>query len=120
MCVSCGVPLDDRRVPAGRRRARARSSASSSRARPSSRSRTRLVGQYGDRVLATPKDAGFGLAAYLVPIALVLLALIAGAAVMLPKWRNRERARASARTTAPRLTDADSARLDEDLARYEV
>jgi cytochrome c-type biogenesis protein CcmH len=80
-----------------------------------------LVGTYGDRVLASPKEKGFGLAAYLVPIALVL-AMLAGLAVYLPRWRrNRDDTENSAITpSGPALTDADSQRLAEDLARYDV
>ena len=70
MCVSCGVPL---------------AIAESPQADAERREITRLIEQgktkqeildslvatYGDTVLASPKDEGFGLAAYLVPIALV-------------------------------------------------
>lgn len=123
MCVSCGVPLAIADSPqADRERAEIR----------------RLIGQgltkqqiedelvtiYGRRVLANPPDSGFGLAAYLVPIALVLAAL-ALIAVLLPRWR---RARASATQVAAAtnghaaapLSPDDARRLDEDLARYEV
>ncbi len=120
MCVSCGVPL---------------AIAESPQADAERREITRLIAQgktkqeildslvanYGDRILASPKEEGFGLAAYLVPIALVL-AMLAGLAVTLPRWRrNRDSAEDSATTTdGPPLTDADSQRLAEDLARYDV
>ncbi len=121
MCVSCGVPL---------------AIAESPQADAERREITRLiklgmtkqeildslVGTYGDRVLASPKDKGFGLAAYLVPIALVL-AMLAGLAVYLPRWRrNRDRdpENGAFATGSPALTDADSQRLAEDLARYDV
>jgi cytochrome c-type biogenesis protein CcmH len=117
MCVSCGVPLaiaDSPQADAERKEI----------VRLIKQGKTKgqiedaLVATYGHRVLATPKDSGFGLAAYLVPIALVLLALIAGA-IVLPRWKNRERAE-SAPDEAPRLTEADSERLDEDLAKYRI
>ena len=44
--------------------------------------------------------------------------VIAGA-ILLPKWKKRERA-GSDLDTAPRLTDADSDRLDQDLAKYRI
>jgi cytochrome c-type biogenesis protein CcmH len=119
MCVSCGVPL---------------AIAESPQADAERREITRLIKQgktkqeildnlvvtYGDRVLASPKDEGFGLAAYLVPIAIVLAMLIA-LAVYLPRWRrNRDDADGAIATDGPALTDADSQRLAEDLARYDV
>lgn len=120
MCVSCGVPL---------------AIAESPQADAERREITRLIAQgktkqeildslvvtYGDRVLASPKDEGFGLAAYLVPIALVL-AMLAGLAIALPRWRrNRDDAENGTPAAAgPALSDADSQRLAEDLARYDV
>ena len=79
-----------------------------------------LVVQYGDRVLALPKEHGFNLAVYLIPIA-VLLGGLALLAVMLPRWRRGARARALATGTAggPGLSDEETRRLDEDLARYD-
>jgi cytochrome c-type biogenesis protein CcmH/NrfF len=82
--------------------------------------KTELVSTYGDRVLAMPKDKGFGLVAYLVPIAIVL-AMLAGLAVVLPRWRrNRDGPGSAIAPDGPPLTDADSQRLAEDLARYDV
>jgi cytochrome c-type biogenesis protein CcmH len=118
MCVSCGVPL---------------AIAESPQADAERREITRLIQQgktkqeildslvvtYGDRVLASPKDEGFGLAAYLVPIALVLAMLIA-LAVYLPRWRRNRDADGTPAADGPTLTDADSQRLAEDLARYDV
>ena len=119
MCVSCGVPL---------------AIAESPQADAERREITRLIKQgktkqeildslvvtYGDRVLSSPKDEGFGLAAYLVPIALVL-AMLAALAVYLPRWhRNRDDADGTPAADGPAITDADSQRLAEDLARYDV
>jgi cytochrome c-type biogenesis protein CcmH/NrfF len=78
-----------------------------------------LVAQYGDRVLALPRDDGFNLAVYLVPIAAVLLAL-ALLALALPRWRRHARAQAAAPAIAvPTLSVEDAQRLDEDLARHD-
>jgi cytochrome c-type biogenesis protein CcmH/NrfF len=78
-----------------------------------------LVAQYGERVLALPRDDGFNLAVYLVPIAAVALAL-ALLALTLPRWRRDARARAAApAVAAPALSAEDAQRLDEDLARHE-
>jgi cytochrome c-type biogenesis protein CcmH len=121
MCVSCGVPLaiaESPQADAERREI----------TRLIAQGKTKqeildsLVGTYGNRVLASPKDKGFGLVAYLVPIALVL-AMLAGLAIYLPRWRrNRDDddPDTSLRPDGPALTDADSQRLAEDLARYDV
>ncbi|HEX5927187.1 MAG TPA: cytochrome c-type biogenesis protein [Baekduia sp.] len=119
MCVSCGVALaiaESPQADAERREI----------TRLIKQGKTKqeildsLVGTYGDRVLASPKDKGFGLAAYLVPIAIVL-AMLAGLAVYLPRWRrNRDPEDSAIAAEGPALTDADSQRLAEDLARYDV
>jgi cytochrome c-type biogenesis protein CcmH len=120
MCVSCGVALaiaESPQADAERREI----------TRLIKQGKTKqeildsLVGTYGDRVLASPKEKGFGLAAYLVPIAIVL-AMLAGLAVYLPRWRrNRDDTENSGiAPDGPALTDADSQRLAEDLARYDV
>ncbi len=120
MCVSCGVPLaiaDSPQADAERREI----TELIKQGKTKQEILDNLVGTYGNRVLASPKDKGFGLAAYLVPIAIVLAMLIA-LAVALPRWRrNRDDAENGAIAPAgPDLTDADSQRLAEDLARYDV
>jgi cytochrome c-type biogenesis protein CcmH len=119
MCVACGVPLDIAESPqADRERAYIRKLVA--RGLTKDQIKSELVATYTDRVLATPKDSGFGLAAYLVPIALVLAAL-AALAVLLPRWRKRSRDDDGAfAATGPELSDADARRVDEDLARYDV
>lgn len=85
-----------------------------------------MVSQYGPNVLALPSDKGFGLAAYAIPIALVIL-LGLGLALMLPRWRRRRPAGMSSAAgtvegtpPAAALSGGDLRRLDEDLARYEI
>jgi cytochrome c-type biogenesis protein CcmH/NrfF len=121
MCVSCGVPLAIAESPQAdaERKEIARLIAQG---KTKDQIKDALVAQYGDRVLATPKDEGFGLAAYLVPIALVLLALAAGL-YFVPKWRAKRTPgdpAAAGASAGPRISDADARRLEEDLARYEV
>lgn len=81
-----------------------------------------LVVQYGDRVLALPREEGFNLAVYLVPIAVALAGLVL-IVVALPRWRRRTRALAAAGGSSTAqgaaLSDEDATRLDEDLARYD-
>ncbi|WP_445151627.1 cytochrome c-type biogenesis protein [Baekduia sp. Peel2402] len=117
MCVACGVPLDIAESPqATQERQYIRSLVAQGKTKQEVKDQ--LVAEYGDRVLATPKDSGFGLAAYLVPIAIVLIAIIAGL-FFVPKWRAKKGGDDPS-DQGPRLSDADSRRLEEDLARYEV
>ena len=73
-----------------------------------------LVDEFGDEVLALPDDDGFDLAAYLIPLA-VLLGAGAAIAVGVNRWRRRP-GPPSTDTASP----SDSKRLDEDLARYDL
>jgi cytochrome c-type biogenesis protein CcmH/NrfF len=75
-----------------------------------------LVAQYGESVLGKPPAHGFNLVVYVVPPALVALALIT-LVVTLPKWRRRARA-ALPLAAGPPLSPDDTRRLDEELARY--
>ena len=76
--------------------------------------KTALAAEFGDEVLATPDDDGFEIAAYLVPLA-ILLAAGAAIAVGVRRWRRRPAATPD-RAAAP----SDSKRLDDDLARYDL
>jgi cytochrome c-type biogenesis protein CcmH len=75
-----------------------------------------LARQYGDEVLGLPKNDGFNLAAYLVP---VLGGLAAAALIVFALARWRRPRRAGPTTPAPGISSADSRRLDEDMARYD-
>jgi cytochrome c-type biogenesis protein CcmH len=75
-----------------------------------------LVEQFGPSVLATPEDKGFDLAAYLVPIGLGLLALIA---LVVAARRFYRRSEEPAPETAEPLDDDDARRLDAELAAYD-
>jgi cytochrome c-type biogenesis protein CcmH len=118
MCVACGVPLDIAESPqADRERAFIRRLVA--RGLTKDQVKSELVATYTDRVLAMPKSEGFGLAAFLVPIALVLAALVA-LAIFLPRWRNRGDGPGGLAPAGPALSAADNDRLNEDLARYDV
>jgi cytochrome c-type biogenesis protein CcmH/NrfF len=121
MCVSCGVPLAIAESPQADAERREITRLIDE-GKTKDQVKAALIAQYGRRVIASPEDKGFGLAAYLVPIALVLLALLAGA-YFLPKWRASARERDAAGAPVaegPRLSDADAARLDQDLANYKL
>jgi cytochrome c-type biogenesis protein CcmH len=74
-----------------------------------------LVDEFGPGVLAQPEEKGFSLAAYLVPIALALLAL-AGLAVAARRLRRRP---AEAAIAPEPLAPIENARLDAELAAYD-
>ena len=78
-----------------------------------------LVGQYGPAVLGKPPAHGFNLTVYILP-PLILITGIGTLALLLPKWRRRSRANASARApiAEPSIATADAHRLDEELRRY--
>ncbi len=77
-----------------------------------------LVGQYGPTVLGLPATHGFDLAAYLVPI-VVVLGLLTTVALLLPRWRRHARLAAAAQApAAATLSASDSERLDAELSRF--
>ena len=73
-----------------------------------------LVAEFGNEVLAQPGDDGFEIAAYLIPLA-ILLGAGTAIAVGVRRWRRRPAATTGAPTTA-----TESKRLDDDLARYDL
>jgi len=116
MCVTCNVPLNIAESPqADRQRALIRGLIA--RGRDKEQVKAALVAEYGEDVLALPDEDGVGLAAYLVPVALIA-ALAAGLALLLPRWRRRRPAPAAAGAGAD-LRPGEAVRLDEDLARYD-
>ncbi|HET7445068.1 MAG TPA: cytochrome c-type biogenesis protein CcmH [Solirubrobacterales bacterium] len=78
-----------------------------------------LVAEYGDEVLALPQDSGFSLSAYVVPIVAFIVAAIA-IAFGVAKWRRASGSGDDSRPAAAGLSAEDSARLDEDLGRYDL
>lgn len=78
-----------------------------------------LVAEYGDEVLALPPRSGFSLSAYVVPIVAFLIAL-AALAVGVLRWRRAGGDPPDTPQPAAGPSDADSERLDADLARYDL
>ena len=119
MCTVCGTPLNQAQSPqAERQRVFIRRLIADGESKDDIKAA--LKEEYGPAVLALPDDDGFGIAVYLVPIGL-LLAALAGLAFALPRWRGRAGSDAGfTGSAAPPLSDADSKRLDEDLARYDA
>jgi cytochrome c-type biogenesis protein CcmH len=116
MCDVCGVPLNIANSPrADQQRQEIRELIREG--RTEQQIKDILVARYGPSILATPPDHGYTLAAYLVPIG-VVLALLAGLAVLLPRWRRRRTKADAEEVEQPEISPADARRLDEDLARF--
>jgi cytochrome c-type biogenesis protein CcmH/NrfF len=78
-----------------------------------------LVAEYGDAVLALPQDSGFSLSAYLVPVIAFVIAAIALALGVL-RWRRAGGGSDGPAPPAEGPSAEDAARLDADLARYDL
>jgi cytochrome c-type biogenesis protein CcmH len=80
-----------------------------------------LVEEYGPNVLAEPRDDGFGLTAWVVPL-LAGLAALALVVLTARRWRGARRAETDSEagaTPAPGVGPADARRLDAELAAYD-
>lgn len=115
MCIECGVPLDVASDASTAKIERAFITRMIAQCKSKDQIKAALAAQFGDRVLATPKSEGFGLAAWVVPLAafLAAAALITAAAL---RWRRRR----SRIAEPPPNVATDSARLDADLHRYDL
>ena len=78
---------------------------------------TKLVAQFGEGVLAAPPRHGFGLLAWVLPLAGLIAAALA-VALIARRWRHAPQ---PLRTTSEaRLDPALERRVDEELARYDA
>jgi cytochrome c-type biogenesis protein CcmH len=117
MCDVCGIPLNIAESPRAEQQ-RQEIKQMIARGMTKKQIKATLVQRYGPSILATPEDHGFSLAAYIVPIAAVLAALVA-LAIAIPRWRRRRPpAGRDDDDGGPGLSAADARRLDEDLARF--
>jgi cytochrome c-type biogenesis protein CcmH len=78
-----------------------------------------LVIQYGRQVLALPGGSGFDLSAYLVPVIAFMVAAVA-LAVGIGRWRRQGQSPGSGSADAKGPEGEDAARLEADLARYDL
>jgi cytochrome c-type biogenesis protein CcmH len=117
MCVTCKIPLNVAESPqATRERVFIRSLIA--KGLDEGQVKDQLVDQYGASVLGLPADHGFNAAAYLVPLAAVVV--LAGTFfLLLPRWRRRARAQALGESPPEPLAAPDAARLESDLARFD-
>jgi cytochrome c-type biogenesis protein CcmH/NrfF len=117
MCVTCKIPLSQAQSPqADDERSYIRQLID--RGDTLAQVKNALVAQYGDEVLALPPARGFDLTVYVVPIAVVAV-LVVLVALLLPRWRRNQRSAALPAGAGALLTPEDSARLDEDMSRYD-
>ena len=115
MCTSCNVALNVAESPqADRQRELIRSLIAQG--MDKRQIKAKLVSEYGEDVLALPDSSGVGLTAYAIPLGLVAL-LAAALALGLPRWRRRSPA-GIGDNAAPKLSDEETRRLDDDLGRY--
>lgn len=118
MCVTCKIPLPEASSPQAERE-KAYIKELVGKGLDETQVKNALVAEYGPAVLALPKASGVNLAVYIVPPAVVLIAL-AGLAFAIPRWRRRGRERDPGGSGSSRaLSPADAARLDQDLARFD-
>ncbi len=117
MCVTCKIPLNVAESPQANEE-RAYIQELIDQGQSESQIKSSLVEQYGPAVLGLPRAHGFDLAAYLVPVVVVAV-LIVTLLVLLPSWRRQARAAVTRKAPAVALSDADAARLESDIARFD-
>jgi len=117
MCVTCKVALDESQAPQANTE-REYIQSLIDRGQDEAEIKRALVAQYGPTVLGLPSTHGFDLAAYLVPV-LVVLGLLATVLALIPSWRRRARAQSAATSSSAALSPDDAAKLDADLARFD-
>jgi cytochrome c-type biogenesis protein CcmH len=113
MCLECGTALNLSNAPVAERE-RAFIRREIRRGRTKEQIKDALVDRFGPAVLALPDDEGFSLAAYLVPLAVALLAA-AGLFTAARRWRRSPRPAAA----MTRLDPADEHRLEHELTAYD-
>ncbi|MGI8438819.1 MAG: cytochrome c-type biogenesis protein CcmH [Thermoleophilaceae bacterium] len=115
MCTVCGTTLGLATEAPQAQRERAFIQSQVERCRSKEEIKASVVAEFGPEGLADPEAEGFSLAAYLVP---VLVILGGGGAVALAALRWR-RGRAVGRS-GPGPPAGDASRLEEDLGRYDL
>ena len=113
MCPVCGTTLDQSNSPAAeqiKRLIARRIAAGDTR----TEIENTLVAEYGDAILAAPRKKGFGLLAWWLPIAgIVMAAVVVGAGAW--RWSRAH----EPEPLDPGLDQALERRLDDELARFD-
>ena len=119
MCPVCGTLLELAESPQAQRE-KAFVARLAAKGKSKDEIKDALVAEYGDAVLALPQGSGFSLSAYVVPIVAFLVA-VAALALGILRWRRGSGGGdADGRMPEPDPSDEESARLDADLARYDL
>jgi cytochrome c-type biogenesis protein CcmH len=114
MCVECGTALNvSTSVVADQERAFIRKQIAMG--KDKQEVKDALVEEFGPGVLADPPQQGFDLAAWLVPLLLVVAA-VGGLAVAARRWRRRS---GPIQAVGEPLDEDDARRLDAELAAYD-
>jgi len=115
VCPVCETTLDQSNAPVAERMKayiRARIAAGDS----AQEIKDALVAEFGPAVLARPPKGGFGLLAWLLPLAALLVGAV-GVGVLLRSWSGR---RVSSGGDEEPLDPALERRVDEELARFDA
>jgi cytochrome c-type biogenesis protein CcmH len=116
MCPVCGTTLDQSDSPAAHQIERVISGRIAA-GDTDCQIKNRLVAQYGESILASPPHHGFGLLAWWLPLAGIIVAAIALAAGV---WRwSQAREVEPAPAAGGALDPVLERRLDEELRRYD-
>lgn len=119
MCPVCGTLLELAESPQAQRE-KAFISRLVAEGRSKEEIKDALVDEYGTEVLALPQGSGFDLSAYIVPIVAFVIAVIA-LAFGVARWRRAGRDDDGDSPPSPRgPAPEDEARLDADLAHYDL
>lgn len=118
MCLVCGTALNVSQAPsADQERALIRRLIAQGLTKQ--QIKDRLVDEYGEEILATPEGEGFDLAAWIVPLLLVL----SGAGLvawLVHRWRRRgDDPDSPSGGAADALSPEDARRLDDELAAFD-
>jgi cytochrome c-type biogenesis protein CcmH len=116
MCLECGTPLNVSNSDVADQE-RAFIAELIAQGKTKQQVKDALVAEYGPSVLAQPKDEGFRLAAWIVPV-LAALAALAAVVLVARRWR---RARPAPAVSAgdSGLDPDDERRLDAELAAFD-
>jgi cytochrome c-type biogenesis protein CcmH/NrfF len=118
MCPICGTLLELSDSPQARRE-KAFIAGMIAAGKSKAEIKDALVDEYGPGVLAEPEGSGFELSAYLVPAVALLVAVVA-LAVGVARWRRHGDGGDGTPSAGDGPGDEDSARLDADIARYDL